>query len=81
MIDWDESYLKEINKKIAFKKTSGDVKLRGIIMYLPRDTVMVDDENKTIFTPDEWKKFVESGFSEKIYLMKKTFNAKIVAIK
>ena len=81
MNDWDLSYLKEINKKIAFKKTSGDIKLRGLIMFLPKDTVMIDDKNKTIFTPDEWEKFVKSRFSNNVYNVKKTFNAKIVDFK
>lgn len=81
MSDWDLSYLKKINKKIAFKKTSGDVKLRGRIIFLEKDTVMIDDEEKTIFTPDEWEKFVKTNFSENVYITKKILNAKIVDFK
>jgi hypothetical protein len=39
---------------------------------------MIDDKNKTIFTPEEWKIFKEAGFRPQIYFVKSVFKGKII---
>ncbi len=78
MTAWTVDYLKQIDKKIGIKTKDGNIKIDGISIFVPKDSVMIDDKNKTIFTPEEWKIFKEADFMSQIYFVKSVFKGKII---
>lgn len=78
---WQISHNKKLNCNIAVKMIDGYITLNGKRIFVKSGSVMVDDENKSLFTPLEWDRFKACDYDLQLYKIKKIFNGNIVDLK
>jgi len=75
---WLIDYNKQLEKRIGIKTRDGNIKINGRSLFVSKDSVMIDDSEKTIFTPKEWEIWKNTGFDKMIYEAKMIFRGEII---
>lgn len=78
MTQWQITKNDNFPHRYAVKKYDGFIKIAGKDIFLPSGSIMVDDRSKTIFYPEEWEFFKNSGYDMTIYNMKAIFKSDII---